>query len=199
MVSLYKELGHLEPEQFLAKLELMDLDLFDGLKVEYPELWLKIARFILYAFSWDSDMLILNDDWENSKRKIYNRVGLPKDDGLFKDITNIIPPAICLCVKNYLAFQQAREFKHLIALKELYDQMISSIYDSTVDYDQKRKNSKYAFELWSEIEVYEQRAEQKYGNGFAERKKTAEEMIKTASGNSNTKKSTGATLEDAIQ
>lgn len=197
VVSLYKELAHLEPEQFEAKIERMDLDLFDLLKVEHPKHWFGITKFILLAFSHDSEMLMLNDDWEMSKKKIYNKVGLPKEEEIFNMVVQLNSTAIYQTVNNYLNFQQAREFKHLTSLKELYEQMLSSIYKFDVDYDQKRKNSKYAFELWNEIEVYEQRAEQKYGNGFSERKKEAEALIKTAS-SANAKKSTGATLEDAI-
>lgn len=196
VVSLYVELAHIEPEQFEAKIEKMDLDLFDSLKVEYPSHWINIAKFILLAFSFDSDMLKLNDDWEISKKKIYSKVGLPKEEELYATIVELKSSSIYQTVNNYLNLQQAREFKHLTALKELYEQMLSSIYKPDVDYDQKRKNSKYAFELWGEIETYEQRAAQKYGNGFAERKKEAETMIKSSMGQ--TKKNTGATLEDAI-
>lgn len=190
--SIYKEFIDISPEQAMSRMEDLGLDRFQALQGEFKDQWHGIFRFILYAFSYDSIMLSIGDNWDDTKRQIYDKVGIKKDVELFEQVTALKSPVIAVAVTWYLKRQTAREFRHMCVLKDLYDQMCNSIYSNDIEFDQKRKNSKYMKELWEELEDYEQRVIQKYGATFMERKKDVEFIIKKDN------KVQSAILEDVV-
>lgn len=145
-------------EGFLRSLSLAQVfhplrEIFDG------ELLGKVIKFIVWAYSEDSDRIIVGMEWQYNKKKIYNLVGLPGD--AWHSIGLLENPVIVDVINKWLDVQNNQVFSEWCMLRELRREMQESATSrietagGQMDYDQKMKNATYVTKLRSMIEELE--------------------------------------------
>lgn len=154
----------------VQRLNLLGLhDVFQEVIEEYAnemETFNKVLFYTIHCYSKESQYHIQYTDWEYIKKTIAKDVGIDTDSELFYDLSLLKKVGYAKSVRKYLDFQFSTQFKHLVMLKDLYQQMVNAAIENITDkddiimYDQKMKNSKHAKELYSEIAEWEQRIEQ---------------------------------------
>lgn len=120
----------------------------------------KVLYFILYAYSPESTHNFLNWDWADIKKNVADKVGIEEGTSLHADVVLLGNKVIAQAAYDYLKCIGGGEWKHLCMLKDLYEEMLFASISpikkgEEIDYDQKKKNSKYASELWEEIKSRE--------------------------------------------
>lgn len=177
IINIYQELQRcknaVEVEETLARINRTEL--FEPIINSFDN-WYPVVMFIIYAYSWDSEYLALDEDWEETIRTIADEVGIEKDDN-FDDIVFLKKESLGLCVDEYLTIQGNSEFKHLTTLKNLYIQLMSSINLSSTDMDQKVKNAGHAKKLREDIEEYEGVMRKKLGAKFLDLKEKTKKIV----------------------
>lgn len=134
--------------------------------------------YIIHTYSFESKYHVLGVEWLDIKKKVLAQVGgeelkkisitrtineMPVYSTLYDELLYMTDPQIVLTIDKYLSYQGNRNFKHLIMLKDLYEQMVRGalepIRKSTgeVDFDQKNKNRGYAASILNEITEWEQK------------------------------------------
>lgn len=126
------------------------------------ENWFPYFKFMMLAYSVDSPYSQLDDDWEFTKRKIAAEIGIT-DDGILPLVLAMEEPNFTDALLKYLEYQCEREYKHLIMLKETYNQMIEYNLYAGNDMEQKAKNVKHCDMIYEKIKDYEQHIRQKLG------------------------------------
>lgn len=116
-------------------------------------------RYILWAYSLDSDAIVIGMDWHKNKLQIFEKSNL-KD--IYWEAFGLLKSEVVLNVINsWLEFQDSETFTMLQVLKDLKVEMQLSANSNIkkasleVDYDQKYKNSQYAMELTKKIKDLE--------------------------------------------
>lgn len=163
MVSAYNEIISYdgdEWEDFFYKICLIDI-FMDFIKLFKDKAVLKQAiNYILFAYSKDSDCIILSMDWLENKKKIFERTML--QDVYFQDLVLLRNPIVVQTIHRWLSFQDSAVFSRLTMLKELQVEMqqssTSKILKSSgeIDFDQKFKNACYVKDLGKMIDDLEQ-------------------------------------------
>jgi hypothetical protein len=110
-------------------------------------------RFIAYAYSVDSDKIILGRDWKKNKQEIFEFVLIKPEKKSYEDLVLLENKAVVETIHRWVDHQNNDTFTHLQVLKDLRVEMqisaLSKILKSSgeVDYDQKFRNAKYADDL----------------------------------------------------
>lgn len=124
-----------------------------------------VLFYLLNCYSRQSDYLILDAEWEFIKMEAAKDAGLDLESELYTDLYYLKNNNFNRTVRKYLDYQNSKPFKHLIMLKDLYEQMVNSAIENITDkdektnYDQKKKNAEHAAKLYHEINEWEQRIE----------------------------------------
>lgn len=164
MINAYLTLTAYEGTEWKDYLESIGLlDVFGELFGQFvsPDSQRKIMRYILWAYSRESDKLIQGADWETNKKSIYKMSGLPGD--LWESIGLLSNYIVLRTIHRWLEFQGESVFKQLQTLKDLKMEMqlscVGAIMKNTgeTDYEQKRRNAITARELDDMIEALEPR------------------------------------------
>ncbi len=156
-----------EWEEYLEKIMLIDI-FMPLLKAYQDKSTFKVAvRYILYAYSIDSDKIILGMDWGDNKKKIFEEVYAQPVRDLMNDLVYLKSEAVVETINKWLDFQDSETFRMLQTLRDLRLEMqvscLSPIKKSSgeVDYTQKYLNAEYAMKLKDQIRNLEQELIQK--------------------------------------
>lgn len=150
-----------EWEEYLDRILL--LNVFKDVIEAYPDKdTLKcVIRYIAYAYSVQSDKIILGQDWEDNKKQIFEFVCVKPTRDLEDQLVFLLHPSITKSIHKYLDFQENSTHKTLSSLKDLKIEMQlscnSRILKATgeIDFDQKFKNAGYVRELGKMIDDLE--------------------------------------------
>lgn len=164
MISVYSSIVNYTEgdwEQYLDRIAMIDI--FGPLLKEYPDPgdFSCVVKFILYAYSIESEMLVIGADWVKTKRKIFEKVCLRPWGSVYEDIVLLKNPSILETIKKWMDYQDNDLFEQLQILKDLRAEMqltcLTPIKKSggEIDYDQKYKNAQYSVELKKTIKDLE--------------------------------------------
>lgn len=156
MVSPFHSLTSYEEdnwEDFLNKILLIDI--FLPVIEEYHDknVLKAVIRFIAYAYSPDSDKIILGRDWKKNKQEIFEFVMIKPEKSSYEDLVLLKNKAVVESIHRWVAYQDNDTFTQLQVLKDLRVEMqisaLSRILKASgeTDYDQKFRNAKYADDL----------------------------------------------------
>lgn len=140
-------------EEYLNSIGLYDV--FKEILISYPDQddVKCIIRYIVWAYSVESDRIIIGRDWLQNKKEIFEAANVKPTQKLYNDLVLLKNDIILSVIIKWLNFQDSDVFKQLSVLKDLRLEMqtssIGSILKATgeQDFDQKFKNAKYAIEL----------------------------------------------------
>ncbi len=125
----------------------------------------KVLFYTLHCYSRESPFVIHESDWSNIKRKVAKKVGIDHKEDLFFQLYDLRNKNYTFTIRRYLDYQGSKATKHLMMLKDLYEQMVNSAIENITDkdgvimYDQKVKNAEYADRLYEKINLWQQRIE----------------------------------------
>lgn len=159
-------------DEYLKKLCLYDI--FEKLCEEYsnePEILSGLIKYIIWAYSIDSNKITLRKDWVEIKKDIFKASGLPKfmqEEVIYLkvkvDETTLKPNVTLLqTIKKWLALQDGENFSNWCMLNDLISEMRiaanSPIRKSTgeIDYEQKRKCAEAVLDLLIKKDEVEQK------------------------------------------
>jgi hypothetical protein len=161
MINAYKELTTHDGDdwqEFLEKICLFEI--FKELIIAYqhePGLVKCIIRYIVWAYSKDSDKVILGEDWMANKKRIYEAADLPPTEQMQENILYYKDDVVLLTIKKWIQHQDSDAYTEITMLQDLRTEMqisansdIKNANDET-NYDQKFKNAKYSIELYHMI------------------------------------------------
>lgn len=164
-VIAYKDVGG----DMVERLNRMGLhDIFVEIIEKYGgdmHLFNQVLFYTINCYSKESEYHVQNTDWSLIKKTVAKDAGIDIDSELFSELSLLKDIGYAMCIRKYLDFQQSTQFKHLVMLKDLYNQMVNASIENITDkdgiimYDQKMKNQKHAKELYQEINEWEQRIE----------------------------------------
>lgn len=124
-----------------------------------------VLFYLLNCYSRSSDFLILDAEWGEIKKQAAINAGLDIESPLYFDLYDLKNNNFNRTIRKYLDYQNNKPFKHIMMLKDLYEQMVNSAIedikdkDEKTNYDQKKKNAEHASKLYLEIHEWEQRLE----------------------------------------
>jgi hypothetical protein len=154
MIDSVKALTTFEGDEWQEYLERICLiEIFKELIHNYkdqPGVVKSLIRYIVWAYSKNSEMVPVGGNWLNIKKRIFEAACIPLTTEFENAVIFLSDPAILNTVLRWIKFQDEDTFQELEMLKELRTQMQLSIYILT-DYDQKFKNAKYSIELLNMI------------------------------------------------
>lgn len=125
----------------------------------------KVLFYTLHCYSKESDYHVQYVDWEVIKKTVATRVGIDNESDLFFDLFDLRNKNFTICIRKYMDYQGSKSLKHLLMLKDLYEQMVNSAIENIADkdgiimYDQKVKNAEHADRIYEKISQWEQRIE----------------------------------------
>lgn len=159
MINAYSDLLAYEGDEwddYLTRICLIDIfkDLLTLFKDK--EALRQGIRYIVWAYSKNSDCIILGMDWLKNKKLIFDKTLL--QDVYYEDLVLLKNPIIVTTILRWLHLQDSEVFTRLQMLKDLKQEMMASSYMliSLVDYDQKFKNAGYVKALSKDIDDLEQ-------------------------------------------
>lgn len=170
MTNAYQAIANYQEnewEQYLDKIMLVDI--FSPLLKTYTDVdTFKVAiRYIVYAYSLESDKIIMGMDWGDNKKKIFEEVYAKPTKGLIDDLVYLKNQAVVETINKWIDFQDSDTFRMLQTLRDLRLEMqmscLSEIKKSSgeIDYTQKYLNAEYAMKLKHQIRDLEQELVQK--------------------------------------
>lgn len=129
-------------ENYLETLRLIDI--FEELILAYKHdkgLLKQITKYIVYAYSLNSEQVIIGMEWGDNKKKIFEYVMLP--DYMLEDVVELTNPVIVSTIEKWFDSQNNEVYKELVMLKDLKLQMQKSftLPISEVSYNQKFDNA----------------------------------------------------------
>lgn len=164
MISAYNSLVAYEGDEWDDYLEKLCLiDIFMPLLKQYPDKgdFKCIVKYILYAYSVESDMLVIGADWHKTKKKIFEKSGLKPELTIYSEVVHLKSKVVLETIKRWLEYQDNDVFEMLITMKELRAEMqLTCLTDiktasGEINYDQKYKNAQYSVELKKTIKDLE--------------------------------------------
>lgn len=139
-------------DEYLKKKYLFDL--FKGLLEEFADIniFKGIVKYILWAYSLESDMLLMNGEtFGKTSDRIFKKTKLP--DTIYSDVALLESDSVRDCIEKWLQFQNEEEYTNYCHFRDLRREMLASsigkITKATLeqDYEQKMKNAYHAKEL----------------------------------------------------
>ena len=152
MIHPYQQLVNYEGndlKDYLNKIYL--LSIFSAVVEQYPNDYKGVVKYILYAYSIDSDMLLIGEEWSKACPRIFKHTLLPQD--LYEDVALLKSSSVLSVIEKWLKFQNDENFTNYCHFRDLRFQMLqsslSNILKNTgeIDYEQKMKNSIHSKEL----------------------------------------------------
>lgn len=141
-------------------------DVFEPIITEYGadmEQFDRVLFYMIHCYSRESEFHVLQADWELIKKQVAEKVGIDTKSELYEALFYLKSIPFTLSVRKYLDYQNSKPLKHLLMLKDLYEQMVNSAIENITDsngvvlFDQKVKNAKHAEEIYSKITEWEMR------------------------------------------
>lgn len=140
-------------EEYLNKITLFEI--FKDVIEEYKdkETITCVIRYILYAYSVESDLLILATDWQKNKENIFEQAMVIPRKEIHDDLVFLKNEKVVNVINKWLAWQDADVFRQLQTLKDLRHEMQTSCLtdikksSGEIDYSQKFLNAKYSIDL----------------------------------------------------
>lgn len=157
-----KELQDEPDEIFFSSISEATNGIFNGIVDLYPDKYYYarcIIRYIAYAYSKDSNVLVHGSASLPQKLRIANAVGIPEIEQ--NKVVKLQHEVIRDAVLQYLELQTDRDFRHYKLKMDLYDQMMelqASIPrkdDGSTDFKSILDASRYMDSLKEDIERYE--------------------------------------------
>lgn len=155
MINSYQSIINYEEdnwEDYLTSICLIDIfkPLIDLVK---DKSYLKLAiRYVVWTYSKDSEHIILGDDWQKNKNRIFDKTYLPKE--YYEDFVLLKNRIVIETIQRWVDFQDNNTFSNLMSLKDLMIEMrlsanslLKKTDGITIDYDQKFKNAEYVQDL----------------------------------------------------
>ncbi|MEO7048932.1 MAG: hypothetical protein ABI091_26755 [Ferruginibacter sp.] len=139
-------------DEYLKKRHLFDL--FKDLLDEFPDvnIFFGIVKYILYAFTPSSDMLLMNGEtFEKTSERIFKKAKLPQS--VYGEVALMKSEAVQGAIDRWLQFGNEEEFTNYVNFRSLRREMLSSSVGSILkstgeqDFEQKMKNAHHAKEL----------------------------------------------------
>lgn len=136
-------------EEYLRRILLYEV--FKNVIEEYTDTGIakKVIRFILYAYSMDSEMLSPNgNNWSKVSEEILEVVGLPNE--LYDDVVLLQNPSVLLTIQRWLQWQGNEAWINYITYRDLRREMLASSLSKIktasdeINYEQKMKNAIHA-------------------------------------------------------
>lgn len=113
----------------------------------------RVIKYIVYAYSKNSDKIILGMEWQKNKQQIFEFVLAKPIVGIYEDLVLLKSEEVVSTIHKWLEFQDSDTFKQLQVLRDLRIEMQLSANGSIVkangeqDYTQKFLNAEYAMKL----------------------------------------------------
>lgn len=165
MIKPFKELTTYEGNDFVGFIKKILLyEVFKDLINEYGHdkgLLKQIIKYIVWAYSMESEKVVLGMDWEKNKKRIFDEAELPPSEEMQEAVIYLKDEAILNTINKWLDFQDEEAYTQYCALKDLRVEMqVSSLRDikkasGEIDYDQKFRNAQYAKDLLGMIKDVE--------------------------------------------
>ena len=164
MISAYNSLityNGSEWEDYLERLSFIDI--FGGLIKEFPDKgdFTCVIKYIVYAYSVESDMVVIGQDWDKTKKKIFEKVmARPKED-MYRALVHLQNDKVLKAIEKWLQYQNNEVWETLQTAQDLRAEMklscLTPIKKSSgeLDFDQKHKNLMYCIELRKTIKELE--------------------------------------------
>jgi hypothetical protein len=158
MIIPVKELTTYIGDDWQEYLDSMALfEVFKDLVYKYQgdPVFLKCSiKYIVWAYSKDSDKIVLGTDWIENKKRIFEASQLPPIDEVLTDFVFLKDEIVLTTIKRWIDLQDDDAWKELCMLKDLRSEMQLSANSQLkvgngegINYDQKFKNAKYSIEL----------------------------------------------------
>jgi hypothetical protein len=168
MINPVHSLTTYEGSDWYEYLESISLsEIFKDLIVKYqadPPLLKGLIKYIVWAYSKDSDKITLGTDWVENKKRIFEAAQLPPMEDVLMNTVFLKDDIILITIKRWIDFQDNDTWKELMMLKDLRSEMqlsansqLKSGNADVVNYDQKFKNAKYSIDLALMIKDCEQK------------------------------------------
>lgn len=171
--SIYDTLTEMSDQDGLAiRKQLIDM----GLAQIFDYAWEKhhpagnfkaVVLYTVYTYSWETKLVRIGVDWQKTKIKIAQKVGLPTY--LYDAIVHLKDQFMSETFQEFLyLYRDNMDYVHLTSLKELYQQVMSqaSRFNTdeagNADLPAKIKNIKQATEIKTEIANIEEEVTAKY-------------------------------------
>jgi hypothetical protein len=157
MINAYQALiSHEEDDwqEYLNKICLIDI--FMELILNYghdKQLLKSFIKYIAFAYSKESDKIIIGDDWEENKKRIFEAAGFEPIDSFLQATVYLKDDIVVRAINKWLSFQDNDINAQLKSLQDLQLEMRissnSAIKKSSgeIDFDQKYKNACYVGDL----------------------------------------------------
>lgn len=150
MISTFKQITSFEGDNFNEYLRRLRIyEIFKDIFEEYGDnsICVGIIKFILYAYSVESDLLSVNGNtWNKLSESIFKITGLPDD--LHDDVVLLKNNSIQLAIQRFLRLQDDENWVQYITYRDLRGQMLTSALSdiktangTEVNYEQKMKNA----------------------------------------------------------
>lgn len=161
MVNGFSEIINYEGEEwddFLNKICLIDI--FKELIIKYNgdrPLLKCFMKYIVYCYSKDSNMVLIETDWLKNKKKIFDAAGFKPEKEYLDATVYLQDETVLRTIKRWVDFQDDSIYTQSTVLKDLMVEMQvsanSPIKKSSgeIDFDQKFKNACYVKDLRSMI------------------------------------------------
>lgn len=164
MISVYSSLmGHKKGDlkEYIEELSLTDV--FEKLIKKYNDSsdFSCALRYILYAYSVESEMLVIGQNWEKTKKKIYEKVCAKPIKDMYEELVHLKSTEVLETIQRWLDYNDSDVFTSLQTLKDLRAEMqmtcLTQIKKSSgeIDYTQKFLNAEYALKLKQMIKELE--------------------------------------------
>ena len=156
MISAYHSVVNYEEDNWSEYLDnILLLDIFMPVIKEYINSGTlkSVIRYIVYAYSPESDKVILGMDWLKNKQKVFEFVLAKPENSIYQDLVLLKNKAVVNTIHKWLNFLDNDTFTQLQVIKDLRVEMqISSLTEirkasGEIDYDQKYRNASYANDL----------------------------------------------------
>jgi hypothetical protein len=157
MIIAYQQLTTYEEDNWQEFLDRICLyDIFKDLILKHgvnKSLLKSFIRYIVWAYSRESDMIILGTDWGKNKRRIFDAAGFEPIEILLNATVNLQDDVVVSTIHKWLSFQDDYVHTQLSVLKDLMVEMQISANSpirkasGEIDFDQKYKNACYVKDL----------------------------------------------------
>lgn len=164
MISPYHSIINHETDDWQDFLEkILLIDIFMPVIKEYNDYaTLKaVIRYIVYAYSPESDKVVLGMEWQKNKQNIFEAAMAKPEKTCYEDLVLLKNKAVVESIHKWMEFIDNDTFTQLQVLKDLRVEMqissLTSILKASgeVDYDQKYRNATYASDLKKAIKDLE--------------------------------------------
>lgn len=157
MINPYSSIINYEEDdwqEYLNKICLVDI--FKELIIKHgadKSLLKSYIKYIVWSYSKESDMVILGNDWQQNKRRIFDAAGFKPIEELLNSTVYLHDDVVLRTIQKWMSFQDDATYTQLNVLKDLMVEMQisanSKILKSSgeIDYDQKYKNACYVKDL----------------------------------------------------